>query len=312
MKRIVVFLSFALVLAAASSVTGKTIAAFKKKQYMIGPDIQFSPDRKNIAFTAKDGKKYYSPSYLYKGSAVSGRFKKAFSDPVSQYVWKSGSEIVYAVAAKDSVTVKSGNPLTGRTKNIFSRKLKMTGSGYSRGYEKFAVRALSPSGEFMIAENGKRECVLVNISTGKEIVSGNFTIPYSGNPQSTLKFSGDSKRLLLFDGKKRIYTIYEVSLSGFKKIRSITSIKKITPGSDYVLNSDGTEIAFTEEKCKGGCYHIVYIYNIDKNKLYRNITIRSGQILHVGFDRNFSKAVINNMHRKLEVFTLNKNGREVR
>ena len=78
----------------------------------------------------------------------------------------------------------------------------------------------------------------------------------------------------------------------------------ITPGSDYLLNDDGSRIIFTEEKCRSGCYHTVYIHNIETGKLHTNIVIRSGQILRVDFDRDFSRAAINNMHMQLKTFDL--------
>lgn len=306
MKKLILLLSAALIFAAAVSGTGKTIAAFKSRQYMIGPDIQFSPDGKMISFTAKDGKQYYGPAYIYTGSSSAGTFKKSFNDPVSAYIWKSGSEIIYASQGKDSVTVKSGNPLNGKAEVLYTRKLKMTGSGYARGYEKFNIKAIAPSGEMMIVEKDKGLCAMVSLPSGAETELAGFSIPYSGNPESTLKFSGDSRVLLLFDGKGRSYTLYSVDLKGLKKIKTINSINGITPGSDYILNNDGSLIAFTEEKCKGGCYHVAYIYSIKNGNLSQNITIKSGQILRVAFDRNFTKAVINDMHRKINVFMLKK------
>jgi Tol biopolymer transport system component len=306
MKKIFIILSAALVFSAAVSATGKTIASFQNKQYMIGPDIQFSPDGKMISFTAKDGKQYYGPAYIYTGSSSAGSFKKSFNDPVSAYIWKSGSEIIYASRDKDSVAVKSGNPLNGKTEVLYTRKLKMTGSGYARGYEKYNIKAIAPSGEAMIVEKDKGVCAMVSLPSGNETILTGFSIPYSGNPQSTVKFSGDSKRLVLFDGKSRSYTIYDVSGEGLKKIKEIKSINGVTPGSSYILNNDGSLLAFTEEKCKGGCYHVVYIYSIKNGSLSQNITIKRGQILRVAFDRNFTKAVINDMHRRINVFMLKK------
>ncbi len=312
MKKTIFVLSFIAVFTAASFAAGKTIATFNKKQYMLGPDIQFSPDGKMIAFIAKDGSKYYGPSYIYTGSSARGSFKKAFNDPVGQYVWKSGSEIIYSVSEKGLVTIKSGNPATGRSRAIFTKKLKETGSGYARSMEAYNIKAIAPSGQLMVVEKSKGACVLVDLSSGKETALAGFTIPYSGNPQSTLKFSGNSKRLLLFDGRNRIYRLYEVSSSSLKLLKEIKKIKAVEPGMHYLLNEDGTEITFTLEKCKGGCYHIVYTYNFEKDKLYENITIRSGQILNVAFNRDFSKAVINDMHRKIQVFTLTVKRKEIK
>ena len=306
MKKIFIILSAAILFSAAVSASGKTIGTFQNKQYMIGPDIQFSPDGKMISFTAKDGKKYYGPAYIYTGSSSAGSFKKSFNDPVSAYIWKSSSEIIYASRDKDSVTVKSGNPLNGKTEVLYTRKLKITGSGYARGYEKFNIKAIAPSGEMMIVEKDKGLCAIVSLPSGAETELAGFSIPYSGNPESTLKFSGDSRVLLLFDGKNRSYTIYDITGQGLKKIKEIKSINGVTPGSDYILNNDGSQIAFTEEKCKGGCYHVVYIYSIKKGSLSQNITIKSGQILRVAFDRNFTKAIINDMHRRINIFMLKK------
>jgi len=311
-KKIELFLSVILICITFTSVTAKTIASFKRGQYMLGPDIQFSPDGKSIAFIAKDGKKYYGPSYLYTGSSISGSFKKVFNDPVDQYVWKSSSEIIFSIKEKDSVTVKSGNPGTGKSIILFTRKLQMKGSGYTRGYENFTIKAISPSGEFVIVEKDKGACVLVHIPDAKEIALEDFSIPYSGNPSSTLRFSGNSKRLLLFDGKDRKYRLYEVSLSGLKLLKKTGKIKNIIPGSDYLINDEGAEIIFTEEKCKGGCYHIVYIYNIMEDRLYENIKIKSGQILRVAFDRRFKVAVINDMHQSIKIFILKKKGKELK
>ncbi len=306
MKKIIILLSAALVFSAAVSVTAKTIASFQNKQYMIGPDIQFSPDGKMISFTAKDGKQYYGPAYIFTGSSSAGSFRKSFKDAVSVYIWKSPDEIIYTTTEKDSVTVKSGNPSKGQSKTIYTRKLNMTGSGYARGYEKYNIKAIAPSGDTMIVEKDEGQCAMVSLPSGNETTLTEFSIPYSGNPESTVKFSGDSKRLLLFDGKNRIYTLYDVSKQGLKKIKEIKSINGVTPGSDYILNNEGSQIAFTEEKCKGGCYHVVYIYNIKNGSLSQNITIKSGQILRVAFDRDFSKAVVNDMHRRINLFMLKK------
>jgi len=306
MKKLIILLSAALVFSAAVSVTAKTIASFQSKQYMIGPDIQFSPDGKMISFTAKDGKQYYGPAYIYTGSSSAGSFKKSFNDPVSAYIWKSPDEIIYTTQEKDSVTVKSGNPSKGKGKILYTRKLNMTGSGYARGYEKYNIKAIAPSGDTMIVEKDKGQCAMVSLPSGNETILTGFSIPYSGNPESTVKFSGDSKRLMLFDGKNRVYTLYDVSKQGLKKIKEIKSVNGVTPGSDYILNNEGSQIAFTEEKCKGGCFHVVYIYNIKNGSLSQNITIKSGQILRVAFDRNFSKAVINDMHRRINLFMLKK------
>ncbi|HOP64140.1 MAG TPA: hypothetical protein PK358_08480 [Spirochaetota bacterium] len=313
MKKIIT-LMFAVVLTfgGISVLTGKTIAGFKQRQYMLGPDMQFSPDGSKLAFIAKDGKKYYGPAYLYIGSSFKGNFSKIFPDPVDQYTWKNNNEIIYSVKEKDSVTVKSGNIKTRSSRVIFTKKLQMSGSGYARSYEKFEVKCISPDGNLMIVEKEKGACAIVQVSGQKETPLPGFTVPYSSNPQSTLKFSGNSKRLLLFDGKNRIYSVYDVSNSGLRLLKKIDTIKGITPGSDYLLNDRGDQIIFTQEKCKGGCYHIVYIYDLTSKKIYENITIRSGQILRVAFDRDFKNAVINDMHRRLMTFTLRKNGKEIK
>ena len=167
MKKIFIILSAAILFSAAASASGKTIASFQNKQYMIGPDIQFSSDGKMISFTAKDGKQYYGPAYIYTGSSSAGSFKKSFNDPVSAYIWKSSNEIIYATQAKDSVTVKSGNPLKGQSRILYTRKLGMTGSGYARGYEKFNIKAIAPSGEIMIVEKDKGLCSMVSLPSGK-------------------------------------------------------------------------------------------------------------------------------------------------
>lgn len=312
MKKIIILISIITLSAATSYAAGKTIASFQKKQYMFGPDIRFSPDGKTIAFVAKDGSKYYGPSYLYTASSSKGSFKKTFNEPVNAFVWKSNSEIIYSTSEKNQVTVRSGSVSSGSGKVIFTKKLQITGVGYAMSTENYYVMAIAPSGNLMLVEKEKGSCVLVDLGSGKEIQLQGFTIPYSGNPQSTIQFSGNSRRLVLFDGKNNIYRIYNVSASGLIQIKEIRKIKNITPGMNYLLNNEGTAIVFTEEKCKGGCYHIVYTYDIEKDRLFENITIRSGQILTVAFNSDFTMAVINDMHRKIQVFTLKKTAKEIK
>jgi len=295
--------TMAVFFALSTALMAGTIASFPKKKYIIGPEIKFSPDGSHIAFTARDGKKYYAPHNLYIGSSKNGRFKKAFNDPVNYYVWKNRSEIIFAGGTKDTVTIKSGNIRTGNTAILYSYKKRIKGSGYAKSYEKFDIKAISPQGK-VIVEKNSGACSLINIRTKRETPLINFKIPYSGNPKSRVNFSDDGRRLMLFDGRKRSWSIYAVTGSSIKLVKKIDSLKGIQPGSDYRLSPDGRSIAFTVEKCKGGCYHIAYEYNFQSGTLKKLKTIRGGQILRVAFDSSFKYAVTNDMHRRLRVYRI--------
>ncbi len=292
------------ILAFSAPLLGGTIASFPPKKYMIGPEIKYSPDGRKIAFTAGDGKKYNSPHYLYIGSSAKGSFRQKFADTVSAYEWKNSSEIIYVNTKGDTVTVREGNVSSGTSRTVYSFRKKMSGSGYARSYEKFDIKAISPGGGFILVERDKGTCSLINIKTGREDVLSGFQIPYSGNPASTVVFSGDKKRVLLFNGRENSWTVYAVSGNSLMHIKKITSVNGIKPGSNYKFSHDGSSVAFTVEKCKGGCFHVPYIYNISSGNLTELKTIRGGQILRVAFDSSFNNAVTNDMHRKLRTYRL--------
>ncbi len=317
MKRKISLLMAICLMAGGTSISAKTLIKLPKKKYMLSHNTQFSPNGKWITFHTHDYRQTFSPNYLQIASATRGGLRQAFKDPVRTYTWKNNKEIIYYQdRAEGKIIIKEGNPLTGKAKTIFTKKLKELGSGYTRGWERYDIWAISPKGQILVGKEDKK-LVIVDLPSGHEI----RVSPYPKG-DSSAKFSEDGKRLICYTEEmfytggrgetKRSYSLYEISSNRVKLIKKFTDIKGLQPSMDYGLSPKGDKIIFTQEKCKRGCFHEVYQYNVKTGKLLKNRTLRYGQMLTITFDQNFTKAVVNNMHRTIGIFKLYKKWKEAK
>ncbi len=310
MKKILLFSLFVLTLLPCKG-TAETIASFPRKGMFIERMV-FSPDGRQVALQARDRANYFRrTANLYIGSSQNGRFKKISNHSVSHITWIDNQSVVFRDKGTGSIFRNRNQPaIVIKAINIRSRQVRTLYSlpaktipGSGGRTEVTNLFAISPGARNILIQIGKRY-IIENMTQHRSVTLQGFTVPYSSNPGSEVRFFGQNG-VILFDGRGRRYMIYSYDGKGIRLQQTISKISGLQPSGDFMIDNEGKFILFAAEVCRGGCRNEIYKYNLQTKQLGRKLlTVRGTRVLRLVFSEQQNQVLVNDFHQWLKRYRL--------